>query len=212
MGLRGKNSQRPSAAKKRRPRQSHWTASNDFSKAEMGDSAMTPISDYLIPVGAEATATLGKCADSWTDSEIAVLRMKLPVEYHAWPLDDLRRRWINIRKAGTPGYRLRGTGPRVGSRLRLALVPKEYHNYLQGDDWKRRRKQWLEFWCYRCCVCNSPESPNVHHRTYERVGHELRADCVVLCRSCHELFESDRIDRGSSLFAVSQSKSISSGD
>jgi 5-methylcytosine-specific restriction endonuclease McrA len=64
----------------------------------------------------------------------------------------------------------------------------EYRQYLLSEAWLKRRKLVLEFWGYRCSVCNSPTNPQVHHRTYERVGRELLSDLVVLCESCHALF------------------------
>lgn len=42
----------------------------------------------------------------------------------------------------------------------------------------------------RCQVCNSPDSIQVHHRTYDNHGYEHRnmSDLVVLCDNCHGLF------------------------
>jgi 5-methylcytosine-specific restriction endonuclease McrA len=37
-------------------------------------------------------------------------------------------------------------------------------------------------------VCNATTSLDVHHRTYERFGHEDVDDLTVLCRTCHDLF------------------------
>lgn len=62
--------------------------------------------------------------------------------------------------------------------------------YLQSDHWKRTREAALQRADHRCQVCNSSwETLDVHHRTYERVGHELPEDLLVLCRTCHDLFE-----------------------
>lgn len=55
--------------------------------------------------------------------------------------------------------------------------------------------------CGRCCVrgycrlcerdTSDDEDPEamrleVHHKTYERLGHELDRDVVAVCESCHE--------------------------
>lgn len=149
--------------------------------------------DLLIPIGAYGTKHFGKCCDNWNDSEVMELRCQLPPMYHVTPVDALRRAWINIRKRGTDGYRVNGHGPSVGSR-RLKEVPDEYRSYLLSDDWKERRKKWLDYW-RSCCICMDGSRLDVHHRTYERVGHEIFTDCVVLCRSCHELFESNKSKR-----------------
>jgi hypothetical protein len=72
----------------------------------------------MIPIGAEATARLRQCADYWPPEELAKLREQLPAEFHTVDLQDLRRRWINIRKNRTPGYRVAGHGPEKGSMKR----------------------------------------------------------------------------------------------
>jgi len=41
---------------------------------------------------------------------------------------------------------------------------------------------------YSCQLCNSKDNLNVHHRTYERRGHELASDLIVLCKQCHKTF------------------------
>ena len=48
---------------------------------------------------------------------------------------------------------------------------------------------------WRCQVCNKHKNQTIldaHHRTYERLGWELPSDITVLCRDCHELFESNK--------------------
>ena len=134
---------------------------------------MKPVPDELmIPIGAEATARLKKCADNWSDSEVAELRVTLPLQYHAVPLDALRRQFINIRKKGTEGFRLNGIGPTKGSRSKKSKpVPPGYQDYLDSESWKSRRNTWLAAWNFRCALCNKSDVPlDIHHRTYERLG------------------------------------------
>ena len=64
----------------------------------------------------------------------------------------------------------------------------DYEAYLKSDEWASRREFILEWADYRCQVCNSPHDLHVHHRAYERVGHEDPADLTVLCMWCHDLF------------------------
>lgn len=160
--------------------------------------------EHMVSVGAEFTASSRRCADSWSDSEIALLRSKLPIQYHAVPLDALRKRWINIRKRGTAGYRVSGHGPAVGSRIKPKhkLIDSRYAEYLASDSWKEKRKKWMTAWGHRCSICNTHENESildVHHRTYARVGMEFFYDCVVLCRHCHGLYHDSQND-GSTLF------------
>jgi hypothetical protein len=70
----------------------------------------------------------------------------------------------------------------------IALNRCDYGLYLKTEHWSGKRDEALEFWERRCSVCNSPDNLHVHHRTYERRGHEQPADLIVLCRPCHQLF------------------------
>lgn len=63
-----------------------------------------------------------------------------------------------------------------------------YQAYLQTPEWQEKRDQALERSGHRCQLCNSDDSLNVHHRTYERRGNEELSDLTVLCRQCHNLF------------------------
>lgn len=62
----------------------------------------------------------------------------------------------------------------------------EYAEYLRSDHWQRMRKVALWRWNYKCVVCGTKDNLDVHHKTYDRLGHEALEDLVVLCRSCHE--------------------------
>jgi len=78
------------------------------------------------------------------------------------------------------------------------LVPTKsrrqlYHEYLMSPEWAGVRTAKLEEAEYRCQVCNTQhlageKALNVHHRTYERIFHEMLGDLVVLCPDCHEIF------------------------
>lgn len=65
---------------------------------------------------------------------------------------------------------------------------EEYAEYRKGEHWQRMRERALERAEWRCQLCNSATSLDVHHRTYERLGAERVADLTVLCRGCHEQF------------------------
>lgn len=64
-----------------------------------------------------------------------------------------------------------------------------YKEYLQTPEWQAQRLRTLRFAKYSCQICNTAETTlDVHHRTYERRGHEYHRDLVVLCRGCHGKF------------------------
>lgn len=80
-----------------------------------------------------------------------------------------------------------------GSRERLKqLQTMPYAEYLQTPEWAKKRGKALRFAGYKCQLCNSKENLNVHHRTYERRGHELMGDLTVLCNDCHTTFTYNR--------------------
>lgn len=72
--------------------------------------------------------------------------------------------------------------------------PEWYVEYLDSPHWKKTRQQKLEAADHRCERCGAyPKRTergtlgglDVHHLTYERVGHELPEDLEVLCFQCH---------------------------
>lgn len=60
--------------------------------------------------------------------------------------------------------------------------------YLKTEHWKQVRAMALANAGNRCQLCNNDRSLQVHHRTYERVGHEDLKDLTVLCGRCHRAF------------------------
>jgi replicative DNA helicase len=72
------------------------------------------------------------------------------------------------------------------------MTTPQYDEYLKSDRWKVIRQQALERAGFRCQVCNSPDGPEAHHRTYERLGAELPEDLTVLCNDCHALFHESK--------------------
>lgn len=78
-------------------------------------------------------------------------------------------------------------------RSPLATLP--YPLYLLTAHWQRKRQAALARAGHRCQVCNTARQLEVHHRTYERLGAELAADLLVLCRACHQLFHARRVPK-----------------
>ncbi len=65
----------------------------------------------------------------------------------------------------------------------LATMP--YAEYLLTPEWQEKRLAALKRAGYRCQLCNADAELHVHHRTYERRGHEWDSDLIVLCAPCH---------------------------
>lgn len=74
----------------------------------------------------------------------------------------------------------------------------DYRTYIQSPAWKRKAEAAKKAAGYRCQVCNRHKDEVVldaHHRTYEHLGNERPEDITVLCRDCHELYETDKRQR-----------------
>jgi len=72
-------------------------------------------------------------------------------------------------------------------RPRLTNGQKWYYDtYLKSPHWiataAKKRKQAG----YKCERCHQHKQLDVHHKTYERRGHELMSDLEALCRECHD--------------------------
>ena len=60
-----------------------------------------------------------------------------------------------------------------------------YVLYLHSPLWRLRRRIWILRAGARCQRCGSRRRLTIHHRTYQRLGHERRGDVTVLCWNCH---------------------------
>lgn len=67
--------------------------------------------------------------------------------------------------------------------------------YLTSEYWKNKRKQILEYYKSKCCLCGTTEDLNIHHLYYnidentaidEWEGKEDEKGLVVLCKNCHK--------------------------
>lgn len=63
---------------------------------------------------------------------------------------------------------------------------KAYHEYLTSPAWLEFRSRIFEERGRQCDFCESEVDINLHHMTYERVGHESDDDVIVVCKVCHE--------------------------
>jgi 5-methylcytosine-specific restriction endonuclease McrA len=61
----------------------------------------------------------------------------------------------------------------------------DYEEYLLSDQWREKAQAAKQRERWECTLCRSTRSLEVHHRTYDRLGHENIEDLVVLCWRCH---------------------------
>ena len=64
---------------------------------------------------------------------------------------------------------------------------KYYKEYLQSEEWKRKRYVVLKRDNWRCVYCGAPAT-QVHHTRYARknLGKEPIKWLVSVCKSCHD--------------------------
>jgi uncharacterized protein CbrC (UPF0167 family) len=67
---------------------------------------------------------------------------------------------------------------------------------LKSDHWQQfRREWWIGHPGAACAFCGMGGPMDLHHLTYERIGHELWSDVVPVHRSCHRAVEAVRAKR-----------------
>jgi hypothetical protein len=86
--------------------------------------------------------------------------------------------------------------PRPGSRWSGRRLRRRawYAVYIASEDWYARRALWyadhlrLTGTDPSCAVCGQPwrlRDGDLHHASYERLGHERHADLIPMCRDDH---------------------------
>lgn len=74
------------------------------------------------------------------------------------------------------------------------LIPKpQYENYIQSEVWTNKKREFIRFFGLACAICNAQVPLSVHHRTYDRLGHEFLSDCIPLCDECHRFADAQRV-------------------
>ena len=61
-----------------------------------------------------------------------------------------------------------------------------YGAYLRSKHWLQIRGSYMSSTLPKCCFVCGNKRFELHHKTYQRLGEELLADLVPLCRRCHK--------------------------
>ena len=61
----------------------------------------------------------------------------------------------------------------------------KYHEYLNSENWKIKRKEVLDRDNYTCKICNVNAAVHVHHLTYSNIFHEHLEDLISIRAECH---------------------------
>ena len=87
--------------------------------------------------------------------------------------------------------------PRIGSRWSTRRLRRRarYVAYIESADWYTRRALWYADHLRltgaepACAVCRQPwriRDGDLHHASYDRLGHERHTDLIPLCRAHHQ--------------------------
>ena len=87
--------------------------------------------------------------------------------------------------------------PRPGLPWSRSRVARRvcYSAWMAGPEWLATRERWLQAWLAiygrdpTCQICGSAwtlKRGHLHHRRYDRIGHERFADLIPLDRACHD--------------------------
>jgi len=75
--------------------------------------------------------------------------------------------------------------------MKESQTQQSYQDYLKSEGWHVRRELIKSRDHYRCRLCHSAESLQVHHATYENRGAEKDNDLITLCGECHAKFHQE---------------------
>ena len=100
------------------------------------------------------------------------------------------KRWANMRTKTHAKNTIVFSDKKVSENKWWIGLP--YQEYLKTKHW--RKVKYMFFTTVKPEACNdcgkkfvNRKEFNVHHKTYDSIGHELMEDLELLCRGCHEL-------------------------
>lgn len=84
--------------------------------------------------------------------------------------------------------------PDAERERKIQTFDEEYRRYINSTQWKKKRQEAIDRAGNQCQVCGIFGTRytrlEIHHKTYERFGHERPDDLEVVCGECHR--ERDR--------------------
>lgn len=69
---------------------------------------------------------------------------------------------------------------------------EKYEQHIRSARWKNMKRDFRKLRGNKCERCGSGHNLELHHKTYERLGHELIKDLELLCSGCHSVADQER--------------------
>jgi len=69
---------------------------------------------------------------------------------------------------------------------------QRYNEHLNSDEWRDFKRAIIDERGAECERCGETGLLHLHHKTYERLGHERASDVELLCPSCHQGADKER--------------------
>jgi hypothetical protein len=72
----------------------------------------------------------------------------------------------------------------------------QYEKHIRSTRWKNTRVTIIKMRGEKCERCPRTTGLELHHKTYERLGHESPSDLELLCQICHKDADRQREAKG----------------
>jgi 5-methylcytosine-specific restriction endonuclease McrA len=73
---------------------------------------------------------------------------------------------------------------------------ERYEQRIRSSQWKNMKRDLIRMRGDRCERCHLNVTLELHHKTYDRLGHEHLSDLELLCPRCHSIADAERAAAG----------------
>jgi len=145
---------------------------------EIPDRILIPLANAMIVKTRHTPAR-------WTISQVEDIKRNCGSDYGHVPCDAIRGRCESLRQS----YKLQRVNGHAPTKV---VTSTELQELYASSYWKMFAQRIRNYWGHRCAICYKRGNTEVHHRTYERMGHELDTDVIAVCKNCHKFCDKQR--------------------
>jgi hypothetical protein len=70
----------------------------------------------------------------------------------------------------------------------------EYEAYMHSIKWIQKKNHIFRKRGRVCKMCGATDELEVHHKNYDRLGHEIDDDLLIVCKTCHPKADAARVE------------------